>query len=136
MGHAAPVRCVRWAPPSLGGDEADYLASCGCDGVLCVWDHLCVVPQRQRHIVAQNCWALDLVWSPSVEEPAILVATDTSTLRVQSLNSSTMTTVSTAAPVSTSSTAWSAASIAADAFRGLTRSDAARLPLVREAPPA
>jgi WD40 repeat protein len=78
LGHAGPVRGVRWAP-----DASELLASVGDDGILFVWDCDGMVPQRQRHVVAQYAQALDLAWSPRAA--AIFVATDNAALRLQAL---------------------------------------------------
>ena len=78
LGHAGPVRSVRWSHP-----PHEFIASVGHDGVLMVWDHASGLPQRQSHKVAQYHWAVDLAWAPAA--PAIFVATDAGALRLMAL---------------------------------------------------
>ena len=79
VGHAGPVRRVRWSPA-----PHELLASVGHDGMLFVWDPSSAVPIRQRHNIAPYAWAVDALWAPS-EVPAIFVATDSAALRLQAL---------------------------------------------------
>ena len=78
IGHAGPVRSVRWAPA-----PHEYLASVGHDGLLMLWDHRLRVPMVRRHEVAPYMWALDCAWSAVL--PLIWVAVDEPVLRLQPL---------------------------------------------------
>ena len=78
LGHAGPVRSVRWSPP-----PNEHLASVGHDGNLYVWEPNGAVQMRQSHQVHPYNWALDAVWAPNA--PAIFVATDSAAVRLQPL---------------------------------------------------
>ena len=79
LGHAGPVRRVRWSPA-----PHELLASVGHDGLLCVWDPKSAVPMLQRHGVVPYAWALDALWVPS-GAAAVFVAADSPALRLQAL---------------------------------------------------